>query len=219
MANENLPDCCKPSGNKEGTGFLAGIAYGLVPHIGCIAFLIFSVLGATVAASFFRPLLLSRTMFYALIALSIVFATLSAFFYLKKHEALSVKGAAGKWKYLSVLYGTTIGVNLLMFLVVFPYAANITPINYATGAVTGIQSAPPAFQQPGVETGRLTLQVNIPCPGHASLISGELRKVSGVSNVKFSMPNLFEVTYDPSKASKEQILALDIFGQYPAKVV
>lgn len=64
----------------------------------------------------------------------------------------------------------------------------------------------------------ITLAVNIPCSGHAGLIKYELEKV-GISNVKFSMPNEFRISYDKSKISKEQILALDIFKEYPANLI
>jgi len=63
------------------------------------------------------------------------------------------------------------------------------------------------------------LQVNIPCPGHAPLIIGELKTIGGVKAVKFKFPNLFDVGYDPEKTSKEQILSLDVFGTYKATVV
>lgn len=61
------------------------------------------------------------------------------------------------------------------------------------------------------------LQVAIPCPGHAPLISEELRSVQGVVDVIFSYPNYFDVTYD-ARTSLEEILSLDIFTVYKAKV-
>ena len=65
---------------------------------------------------------------------------------------------------------------------------------------------------------RITLQVQIPCPGHAPLITGELKKLPGVQGVKFNFINNFEVSFDSAKTSKEQILALEIFRAYPAKI-
>jgi hypothetical protein len=62
------------------------------------------------------------------------------------------------------------------------------------------------------------LKVDIPCPGHAPLIIGELQKI-GVSGVKFSFPNLFDMSFDSSNVSKEQILGLEIFKTYKASVV
>ena len=64
---------------------------------------------------------------------------------------------------------------------------------------------------------KLTLQVNIPCPGHASLIISELLK-AGISNVNFKFPNYFDVYYNPSKISKVQILKLNTFKEYSASV-
>jgi len=62
------------------------------------------------------------------------------------------------------------------------------------------------------------ITVNIPCSGHASLIKYELGK-SGISNVQFQAPNKFIIKYDSSKINKEQILAIDIFKEYPANII
>jgi copper chaperone CopZ len=111
---------------------------------------------------------------------------------------------------LSTLYGTTIGVNILFFLIIFPIVTNMTSGSvlanvYANGNSNNIQT--------------LRLQVNIPCPGHAPLITSELKSISGVLNVKFSFPNIFDVYYDSSKTSKEQILSLEVFKTYKASVL
>lgn len=45
----------------------------------------------------------------------------------------------------------------------------------------------------------VSLQVNIPCPGHAPLITGELQKINGVESIRFRFPNLFDVSYNPKK--------------------
>jgi copper chaperone CopZ len=63
------------------------------------------------------------------------------------------------------------------------------------------------------------LGVDIPCSGHAPLISDELKKIDGVSSVQFSLPNVFDVKYDSSKASKQQILSLEVFKTYKATVL
>lgn len=65
----------------------------------------------------------------------------------------------------------------------------------------------------------ITLKVAIPCPGHASLINNELKKIQGVSNVEFRVPNYFDVRYDSAKVSKQEILSLNIFNQYKATEV
>ncbi len=65
----------------------------------------------------------------------------------------------------------------------------------------------------------LTLEVSIPCPGHAPLIIGELKAIDGVGGVSFKFPNLFNVGYNPEATSKEEILSLEVFGTYKAKVM
>lgn len=198
-------------------GIVEGIMYGLIPHIGCIAFLIGSIFGVTFLMKFFKPLLLSRYFFHILILISLLFATASAFFYLRKNGFLSFAGIRRKWGYLATMYGSTIGVNLLLFLFIFPLLANVTVSspgtgeNSITGAVAGINS-----QNAGLAS--IQLKVDIPCPGHAPLISQELKTISGVSEIQFSFPNNFDVSYDPAKTSKQEILALDVFKTYPASV-
>ena len=196
------PSCCQPT-NKESKGFWSGLIYGLIPHTGCIAFIIFTILGVTTATAFFRPLLLSRYFFYLLIALSFIFATISALIYLKKQRLLSKEGIRSKWKYLSVLYGTSIGVNLILFLLIFPLAANMTTATPTGAAITDSLS-------------NITLKVNIPCPGHAPLISGELKTIEGVQSIKFRFPDYFDVSYNSKKTSQKEILSLDIFNEYSA---
>ncbi|HJX05756.1 MAG TPA: hypothetical protein VJ461_03535 [Candidatus Nanoarchaeia archaeon] len=62
----------------------------------------------------------------------------------------------------------------------------------------------------------LQLTVDIPCPGHAPLITGELKRADGVIAVKFNWPNKFDVVYDTAKTSKQEILELKLFNEYPA---
>ena len=83
--NEKQEDsCCK--NKKEPKGFWSGLMYGLIPHTGCIAFIIFTILGVSTATAFFKPLLMSRYFFHGLILLSFIFATISSVIYLKKHN-------------------------------------------------------------------------------------------------------------------------------------
>jgi copper chaperone CopZ len=212
------PNCCKKANKNENTGFLAGLVYGLIPHSGCIAFIIFTVLGVTAATTFFKPLLLNPYFFYILILLSFVLATISAIIYLKKQgfitfdrnkNKLEVNFSSGlikrKWKYLSILYGTTISTNLILFMIIFPVLAN-TNSGSTTFSDIGTQSL-------------IRLQVDIPCSGHAPLITEELKKINGITNVKFSFPNLFDVSYDSTKTTKQQILSLDVFNTYKATVI
>ena len=53
LKQENLPACCQPQ--KKGKGIGQGILFGLVPHIGCIAFIVFTLLGISAAAAVFKP--------------------------------------------------------------------------------------------------------------------------------------------------------------------
>lgn len=209
-------ECCENKNEKK-KAYKTGILYGLIPHAGCIAFILFSLFGVAGATFLFRPLLLNPYFFYILIGLSMVFATVSFLFYLKRQNILfssgsekgkevniSLAGIKKEWKYATTLYGTTILVNLLLFLVIFPLVANVS-------------AASPSSQAAGNSI--LTLQVAIPCSGHAPLISDELKKVPGVSSVKFNFPNNFDVSYDGTTLTKDKILSLDIFNTYKATVV
>lgn len=202
---EETGSCCSTENKpmKEPKGFWSGLMYGLIPHTGCIAFIVFAILGVSTATAFFKPLLMSPHFFYILLALSFVFATISAAIYLKKHNHFSMEGIKAKWKYLTVLYSTSIGVNLVLFILVFPLAANMT------GAAVAVTEG----------SGSLSISVDIPCPGHSPLITGELQTIKGVESVVFSFPNDFDIAYDSSKTSKEEILSLSVFNTYPAEVL
>ncbi len=197
--------CCE----KRSSGSARqGIIYGLIPHTGCIAFIVGSVLGVTFLMEAFRPLLMNRWFFHILMAISIGFATLSSAIYLRRHTLLSMDGIRAKWRYLSTMYGSTIGINLVLFLFIFPVLANVSSIP-AAGAVTSAASG----------SSLVSMSVDIPCPGHAPLITEELKTVSGVQSVRFSFPNAFEVTYDPSVTSTDGMLSLEVFKEYPATVI
>ncbi len=198
---------------KKEDGFLNGLMYGLIPHIGCIAFIIGSILGVTVLMNFFKPLLMNRYFFHALIGISLGFATLSSAFYLKKNGLLSLIGIKKKWKYLSVMYGSTIGTNLLLFMLIFPLLANVS---VGTPSTTG-----DSIGLTGNEDTEsfIKLEVDIPCPGHAPLISEELKAIKGVTEIKFSFPDKFDVTYNAEETSKQEMLSLDVFDTYKATVI
>lgn len=189
---------------QKKNSLLEGLFYGLIPHIGCVGFIFASVIGSTVLLNLFKPLLMNRYIFYILILFSFIFAGISSVVYLNKNGLLSFKGAKKKWKYLSVMFGSTAGVNVLLFFFIFPLLANVSFAN-VTGSVIGADA---------IES--VTLTADIPCPGHAPLISNELKSISGVSGVKYSLPNVFEVLYDSSKTSLSQILSLKVFESYPA---
>jgi len=207
-------DATNDDKNSRRGSLKQGIVYGLVPHIGCIAFIIGSILGVTVLTQFFRPLLLNPYFFHILVLISIGFATLSSALYLRKNDLLSTSGVKRKWKYLSTMYGSTIGINLLLFLVIFPLLANVSVAQSPTGNFVA------AVNNGGINAlSSLKLQVDIPCSGHASLISQELKTINGITGVQFSLPNVFDIKYDSSKTSKQQILALEVFKTYKATVL
>ncbi len=203
---------------KKEKSFLKGVSFGLIPHIGCIGFIVFSVLGVTTATTIFRPFLLNPYFFQILIAISVIFATISAILYLKRNASFSLDGIKNNKKYLFTLYGSTVAINLLLFMIIFPVAANISTGSGFTASL--LRSFGKGGEVELTEgTSRISLKVNIPCPGHAPLISGEANEIEGVKDVGFSFPDYFDITYDPEKTSKNKILALEIFQTYEASVV
>lgn len=176
-----------------------GVFYGLIPHVFCIGFIIFSIIGSVSAATIFKNFLVIPYFFQILVILSFLMATISAFFYLKRNNCLCWQGAKSKWRYLAILYATTIFVNLFMFYSVFPALANIDSKNYNFS---------------GANLADLSLKVGIPCSGHAPLIIDELKKDAGIKNITFKMPDVFEIKYDSSQTSKDNIKSLNIFKTY-----
>ena len=74
-------------------------------------------------------------------------------------------------------------------------------------------------QASAAETGAsLTMEVQIPCSGHAPLIIGELKKLDGIGNVKFRTPNFFDINYNPQKTTPEKIASLEIFKEFKAVI-
>jgi copper chaperone CopZ len=211
--------CCEKEKSKN-KALKSGLISGIISHIGCIAFILFSMLGVAGAGLFFKPLLLNPHFFYILVGISLIFSTVSALLYLKVKKVLglckcenrtelkvSADGIIKEWKYLTTLYGTTILVNLLLFMVIFPLAANLS-------------SASPSLQNYSTsELSQITLQVDIPCPGHAPLITDELKSIDGVVDVKFRFSNLFDVSFDPTRTSEEQILSPEVFKTYKATII
>jgi len=194
------------SEKKKKQTFWQALAYGLIPHIGCIGFIVASVIGATVAMSIFRPLLMNRYIFHILILISIGFATVSSVVYLRKNKLLSIRGIKRKKGYLATMYGITVGINLLLFFFVFPLLANMSP----TGALIGVADT---------DLSTLNMKVDIPCPGHAPLITSELKTLPGIASVTFSFPKNFEVKYDESITSRAEMLGLEVFEEYTPTVL
>lgn len=187
--------------NKD-SSIKKGILFGLIPHIGCIVFIIASILGSTVLVNFIKPFLMNKYFFYILILISILFATISSIIYLKQNSLLSLKGIKKKKVYLMTMYGLTIGITVFLFLFIFPLFSNLSTTDVSNQDLFSLKT--------------LLITVDIPCSGHAPLITDELKKINGVTQVKFSLFNNFLITYDSSITSKKEILDLDIFKTYKA---
>lgn len=208
--NKEIKDCCHLCDtNNTQKGFWSGLLMGLIAHSGCIFFIVFTILGVTTLSAFFKPFLASKFSFYFLIILSFVLTTISAVIYLNKGGLLSRAGIKRKWKYLTTLYGTTIAVNLILFLVIFP-----TMANWRIG-LGGVASLAEISQT----SSKLSLEVDIPCSGHSYLIIMELKKNQGVSEVIYKIPDFFDVYYNSAEITKEQILGLEIFEDFKIKKV
>ena len=227
--NKNQDKVLSKSEKKQ--GFWMGLVYGLVPHIGCIAFIVFTVLGVTAATTFFKPFLMNRYFFHILVALSIIFATISALFYFKKQGLITFNKSKGgleinflrlgikrKWKYLLTLYGTTVGINLLLFMVIFPVVANLNSGSTLRASMMAVFGRGEELEL-SESNALITLKVDIPCPGHAPLIMGELETIDGTENVQFRSPNVFDVVYNPEKTSREELLSLEVFDSYKPTVM
>jgi len=199
MKDQN--NCCQL--NKR-EGVFKGFLFGLIPHAFCIGFILFSFLGSAIFVARFKYFLLSPYFFYILIAVSFLFATIAAIIYLRKVKCLCFMGLKSKWRYLTILYSTTILANLLINFIVFPALANV---NYRNEAVN---------QE---ELTELSMSVNIPCSGHAFLIIDELEKDNGIRFINFKMPNVFTIKYDSGYTSPDKIVSMDIFKSFEAKIV
>lgn len=196
--------CCqKDDSRKQEKGILKGILYGIFPHSFCIGFIIFSAIGAVTATAVLKKIMIIPYFLHILFIFSIVIATFSAVIYLKRCDCFNKQGAKSKWKYLAILYGTTIFINLLMFSYVLPVLANINSSNI------NVESSKSSI---------LSLKVDIPCSGHAPLIIDELKKDKGVESIKFESPNIFEIKYNPVQTSPEKIILTEIFKTYKAQI-
>jgi len=193
---ESLPECCKPK-NK---GIKSGLISGIIPHSGCIAIILFALLGVTAANSFFKKFFFNSYYLYIVFILSFIIAGISAFFYIRRFPDRRIKS---HWKYLAVLYSSIIIINLLMIYIIFPYAANLSNSGNAGGNLENTQI--------------LKLSFEIPCSGHAPLVISELQKVNGITSVKYLFGDSFEVLYNPLEISKEKILEQDICKEFNAK--
>lgn len=199
-------DCCNQDSVCSNQAFTSGLMFGVIPHLGCIGFVVAAIFGSTAIMTQFRPLLLHSNLFYILVGLSFSFATLSAIVFLKMNRLLHFTGIKKKWRYLSVLYASAILVNSLLFLVIFPYSANAVGRKDKFNNILEQQSSQSI----------LNIKVNIPCSGHALLVMEELDKTDGINSAEFKFPDSFLVRYNPKRISEERILSLEIFNKFQA---
>lgn len=118
-----MENCCKPASNYK-KGFWTGLLFGLIPHSFCIAFLLFSVVGAASATALLNRFLLIPHLSLFLLISSLLLATLSAFIYLKRTGGYSPAMIKSKWKYLLSLYGSIAVVNIIVIFIVLPALSN-----------------------------------------------------------------------------------------------
>jgi len=196
-------NCCleKDTTNTK-KGIISGILYGLIPHSFCLAFALFSVVGAITASVFLKKILLIPNIFSYLILISLILASISVFFYLRKTKCLCKKGIKSNWKYISIIYSTTIIINLVFFYGVIPALANIN-----TEKISYNQQ----FQE-------ISLKVGIPCTGHSFLIIDEVKKLKGIIDVNFITPDIFQIKYDPENTNPKEIESLEIFKMFKATI-
>ncbi len=213
-------NCCKENEKKAKNrkGFLSGVLFGLTAHSFCILFIVLTALGVSTLTAIIRPLFMSRYFFHALVLMALVFATLSAVIYLKKSNLLSLVGIKEKRNYLLILYSTTIAINLLLFIIVFPIAAN----------VSGGLSLKEAISSSFIKSNKsiisdneelLILQTDIPCSGHAYLVFADLDDFPGVNNINFRFPNIFEIIYDKEITTIDNIMAVEVFQEYETLII
>lgn len=205
-------NCCEKK-EKKGKGILSGILYGLTAHSFCILFIVLTVVGATTLTTILRPLFMSRYFFHILVLIAIILATVSAVVYLKKNNKLSLSGIKEKRNYLFILYGTTVAINLSLFLFIFPITANIS------GGSSLKDSLATSFRREsnillGENEKLLTAKVDIPCSGHAYLVFTDLDNFPGVENINFRFPNVFDISYDANITTEEEILSVEVFQNY-----
>lgn len=193
-----MKDCCQTE-RKNKNNFWSGFLYGIIPHSFCILFFILSVIGAAGGAAIAKKFLLIPNFFLLLTILSVLWATLSAILYLKKNKCCTITGLKNKARYISTLYTITIITNVFFIYIVMPAMANNQNQEITNSSKT---------------LSVATIEVQIPCPGHAPLITEEIKTISGVETVTFIMPRSFSITYDSGKTSLNQIRALPIFKTF-----
>ena len=204
--------CCKKE-EKKNRGVLNGILYGLTAHSFCILFIVLTILGATTLTTILRPLFMSRYFFHILVLIAAIFATISALLYLRRNNKFSLLGIKEKRNYLFILYGTTVAINLSLFIFIFPITANISGgASLKDSLVTSFKRESSIFLNENEKL--LTAKVDIPCSGHAYLVFTDLDNFPGVKNVGFRFPNIFDISYDSNITTPEEIFSVDVFQNY-----
>jgi len=225
MDDKKNKDCCLPKNKRENSdGFWRGIIYAIIPHSFCVLFVALSVVGATFANQALRQFLMLPYFMPMIIGLSLLFASVSATFYLKRIDRLSIAGAIEKKKYLAILFSTTVIVNILFFNYVMPFIGGVRPVSnelvQAQVENKKSNSVPVnAFEETNPlarKVEEFNISVDLPCSGHAFLVTSDLEKLKGVESVDFYSSNKFKIKFDSSVVSKNQILAIDIFKTYKA---
>lgn len=186
--------CCKTN-NKDAAK--KGLLFGLLAHAPCILIILITIigvsLGGTIISTFLSPYL-----FYGLIIFSFGLSIIAATIYLKRNDALNADGIKNNWKYLSILFGIVIVINILFLTVIFPFITNATFNKNIDNNLANF-----------------TIFVDIPCSGHAYLINKELSKDLGVINIDYAYPKMFTIYYAPTETNKEKIVQNPIFKEYP----
>lgn len=222
MENIKNKDCCNTNTRNENVnGFWSGLLYAIIPHSFCILFVVLSIIGATFATQILRQFLMLPYFMPMLIGLSLLFASISAIFYLKRINNLSWKGIVLKRNYLIILFSATIIVNVLFFNYVMPSIGGVKPVrNEMVQADNKKNDSVPAniFEgaSPLGKVEEFNISVDLPCSGHAFLVTSDLEKLKGVESVDFYSSNKFKIKFNSSIVSKNQILAIDIFKTYKA---
>ena len=139
--------CCASETNRKNEGVLSGILFGLLPHSFCIAFALFSIIGAVTISGFMKKFLLIPNLFFLLVVVSIFLATLSSAIYLERSQCFCSSGLKRQWE----IYNPSI-------------LSQSWPTCLCFGDLPG--SGPACIQKPQPFRGAsasTTLQVKIPC--------------------------------------------------------
>jgi hypothetical protein len=227
MQNQQKNENCH-SGKKP-KGLTRGLLLGVIPHLGCITFIAFALLGTSFASGFFYSFMANKWLsFPALFAVSALLATGSACVYLKQRRSLSLNGIAENKNYIATLFFTVISVNLFLMYFAFPAAADITAKKQtALLANTAAKDscagdAGDICETPLAENSarkNITIKTELPCSGHAPFITETLKRINGIGAITYKQPDMFEIIYDGEKISPEVILSNETLKEFNPKII